>query len=244
MNELLSAKQVIEMLQIDRTTLYRMLREGRIKGTKVGSNWRFQMSEVQEILDPTCVSSAPPSRDILPMHCVQPIQEVFSDIIQVAALTTDTDGVPLSNPSNTCAFCEMIQSSPEGKSACLQSWKEINFSDNNTTTFETCHAGLKYSGANITMDGKTIAKLITGQFYSERPDPEIERGRIKQLALQYKLNEKMLLKAAAEIVVIDSRIVQFLGKWHQKVAKSFATLGYERRELMNRLKSIAEMSKI
>lgn len=244
MDDFITAKQVIELLKIDRTTLYRMLREERIKGVKVGSQWRFPKAEIEILLQPLIgPDHQQPSRDILPMHCVQPIQEVFSDIIQTAAITTDVDGVPLSNLSNTCKFCEQILSSQKGRAACYKSWKELEFSNDDETTFSVCHAGLNYAGANIILDGKKIAKLITGQFYSERPDAQQEEKRIKKLANDYGLNEKKLLKAALEIVLIDQRITQFLGKWMQKVARSFATLGYERRELLNKLKNISEMSK-
>jgi len=244
MNDLLSAKQVIDLLKIDRTTLYRMLREERIKGVKIGSQWRFHRSEIESLLQPQTEADQQPSRDILPIHCVQPIQEVFSDMIQTAAITTDIEGVPLSSPSNMCGFCKMIMSTNKGKAACYKSWKEIQFSNSEETVFAVCHAGLNYAGANIVLDGKKIAKLITGQFYEKKPDAREMEKRVKKLAKEYGLNEKKLLKAAFDIILIDARIAQFLGRWLQKVAKTFATLGYERRELMNRLKNISEMSKL
>lgn len=244
MKDLLSAKQVITLLKIDRTTLYRMLREERIKGVKIGSQWRFQKTEIDELLLPQTVQDVQASRDILPLHCVQPIQEVFSDMIQVAAITTDINGIPLSKPSNSSKFCELILSSKKGNVECSKCWKEIEFGNEGETSFAECHAGLNYAGAHIMLDGKKIAKIITGQFYNKRPDEADEAKRIKRLAKAYGLNEAKLMNAAREIVIIDNRIAQFLGKWLQKVAKTFSTLGYERRELMNRLKSIAEMSKL
>lgn len=242
MNDFLTAKQVIDLLKVDRTTLYRMLREKRINGVKVGSQWRFRKAEVESLLFPSHDMTL--SLEVLPLHCVQTIQEVFSDMIQTAAITTGVDGVPISRLSNSCKFCEMILSSKKGKEKCHSSWKEIDFKDGNQTTFAICHAGLNYSGANITLDGKRVAKLITGQFYSKRPDKKEEESRIKKLAKDYKLDYSKLMKAALDIVLIDERIAKFLGKWMQNVAKSFATLGYEKRELMSRLKNISEISKL
>ena len=37
MPNLLTAKEVQELLSVDRTTIYRMLKDGRLKGVKVGN---------------------------------------------------------------------------------------------------------------------------------------------------------------------------------------------------------------
>ena len=50
MADFLTAKQVIELLKIDRTTLYRMLKEERIKGLKIGSQWRFSKQDIDVLL--------------------------------------------------------------------------------------------------------------------------------------------------------------------------------------------------
>ena len=244
MNSLLTAKQVIDLLKIDRTTLYRMLRDGRIKGVKVGSQWRFPKKDVDCLLLPQDSSANSNSRDILPLHCLQPIQEVFSDMIQVSAVTTDAGGLPISQFSNPCSFCELILSTKKGRAACMQSWKSIQFSDGDETSFAVCHAGLNYTGANIVMDKKKVAKVIAGQFYEISPDAAEEKRRIQKLAKSFGIEEKKLIQAARKITVIDARIAAFLGKWLKKVAVSFATLGNERRALMHRLKNIEELSRL
>ena len=50
MEELLTTKQVLDILQVDRTTIYRMLKDGRLSGVKVGQQWRFPRSEVEDLL--------------------------------------------------------------------------------------------------------------------------------------------------------------------------------------------------
>ncbi len=244
MNNLLTAKQVIDLLRIDRTTLYRMLRDGRIKGVKVGSQWRFPKNDIDCLLIPQDGTSGSGSHDILPLHCLQPIQEVFSDMIQVSAVTTDMDGVPISKFSNPCSFCELIQSTKKGRLACMHSWKTIQFEQGAEGKFAVCHAGLNYTGANIVMDNKKVAKIIAGQFYEAKQDPEKEKMRIRKLAKNFGIEESKLLKASKNITIIDARIAAFLGKWLQKVAVSFATLGNERRAFMRRLKNIEELSKL
>ncbi|MCA9936705.1 MAG: helix-turn-helix domain-containing protein [Anaerolineales bacterium] len=50
MDDLLTTKQVQDLLQVDRTTVYRMLKDGRITGVKVGQQWRFHRQEVENLL--------------------------------------------------------------------------------------------------------------------------------------------------------------------------------------------------
>jgi excisionase family DNA binding protein len=243
MPEFLTAKQVIELLKVDRTTLYRMIRENRIKGVKVGSQWRFPANEITAIMNgnlPEDIASEPP-KEILPIHCIQPIQEVFSDIIGVAALTTDSDGNPITEISNACRFCNMILSTESGKEACRLSWKNLRFSNNGHPVFNTCHAGLKYSGANITVDGINSAKLITGQYHISPPLANNVKN-IKKLASNFGLDTTELISASIEIKVLDEEKKGVMGKWLLKIAKSFEMMANERKELLNKLKNIAEIS--
>ena len=44
---LLTARQLQELLQVDRITIYRMLSDGRLEGFKVGGQWRFSRQAIQ-----------------------------------------------------------------------------------------------------------------------------------------------------------------------------------------------------
>ena len=244
MTDFLTAKQVIELLNVDRTTLYRMIKENRIKGVKVGSHWRFLSSDVNAIMNgklPDLLPSLELPKEILPVHCIQPIQEVFSDIIGVAALTTDSEGMPITEISNSCGFCNMIMSTESGKAACRNSWKNLKFSNDGKPVFNTCHAGLKYSGAYIKVENNEVAKLITGQYFISKPKADFNKN-IKSLAQNFGLDNKKLLTAANEVIIIEERTKNVMSKWLLKIAGSFERMAVERKELLNKLKNIAEIS--
>jgi excisionase family DNA binding protein len=244
MSDFLTAKQVIQLLNVDRTTLYRMIKENRIKGFKVGSNWRFPVSEVDAIMNGNTtgpVSSNESPKEVLPVHCIQPIQEVFSDIIGVAALTTEPGGNPITEISNSCKFCNMIMSTETGRQACQNSWKNLKFSNDGKPVFNTCHAGLKYSGASIKLENAEEAKLITGQYFITKLKADYFT-KVKSLAKQYGLDTKELINAAKEITVIDERTKSVMSKWLLKIAGSFELMAIEKKALLNKLKNIAEIS--
>jgi excisionase family DNA binding protein len=49
-NPILTIAELSEYLQIHRTTIYRMLREGRLPGFRIGSDWRFSLEAIEQWL--------------------------------------------------------------------------------------------------------------------------------------------------------------------------------------------------
>ena len=52
-DELLDMEQAIALLKTSRPTFYRWLRSGKIKGMKVGRQWRFYRDDVERFLAAT-----------------------------------------------------------------------------------------------------------------------------------------------------------------------------------------------
>jgi excisionase family DNA binding protein len=247
MDTLLTTRQLQDYLKIDRTTIYRMLRDGRLPGIRVGNQWRFSRESVASLIsgiepeeEPS--DSQPPSS--LPLDCIQPIQDVFADIAQVGSLTTAQDGTPLTNMSNTCRFCSQILASESGRRACIQSWSKLASQSETRPHFVECHAGLMYARARIEIGGKLEAMAIAGQFYIERPTEEQQEERIQRLATLHQLDENALRESAREIPVIDHRMESLIGSWLQKIAHTFEHFGRERIDLIGRLRKIAAMTDV
>ncbi|MEJ2211034.1 MAG: helix-turn-helix domain-containing protein, partial [Anaerolineae bacterium] len=118
MEDLLTTKQLQELLQVDRVTIYRMLKDGRLEGFKVGGQWRFSRQTIEQWLyekraplDPVVSSpdtSVPSSEpQLLSPSCLQAIQDIFAEALQVGAVITSVEGTPLTNVSYACRFCQM-----------------------------------------------------------------------------------------------------------------------------------------
>ena len=244
-NTLLTAKQVQELLHLDRTTIYRMLKDGRLTGVKVGQQWRFYAREINDLLSGSASvadKGAAVSTNVLPLHCMQPMQDVFAEIADVGAVTTDAHGQPLTHMSNPCDFCKLILSSAEGRQACIQSWRELAHQDSRSPEFSSCHAGLQYASTRIEVRGELLALLVSGQFYIQSPSSQEEAKRVHSLAEDFHINENLLSQAAAKIPVLDNRRESQIGEWLKRVAHTFEQISSERANLMNRLKQIAVMS--
>ncbi|MFC1492613.1 PocR ligand-binding domain-containing protein [candidate division KSB1 bacterium] len=247
MDNLLTTKQVIEILKIDRTTVYRMLKDGRLLGVKIGKQWRFSKESVEELVSGgSSVSDSETSQpvDILPLHCLQPIQDVFAEVAEVGSVTTNVAGFPISNLSNCSDFCSLILDSDSGRRGCIKSWHKLTSLGKRKTVFYTCHAGLRYLGARIEPDGEFIAMLFAGQIHTEKQEKAVEADRIKKLADEYDIDETRLKKAAQKLIVLDGNKQEKLGNWLFKVANTFETIGSERSKFLSRFKRISELTTI
>jgi excisionase family DNA binding protein len=49
-NKILTIADLSEYLHVHRTTIYRMLREGRLPGFRIGSDWRFSLEAIEQWL--------------------------------------------------------------------------------------------------------------------------------------------------------------------------------------------------
>jgi excisionase family DNA binding protein len=251
MADLLTLRQLQELLQVDRTTVYRMLKDGRLQGIKVGGRWRFERSAIETWLrrtaEPVAGKVGEPtggSGDVLPLHCVQIIQDVFAEIAGVGSVTTGMDGEPLTEMSNAQPVCRKILASEKGFRACVASWKGLGASQNGPGTFSRCHAGLEYSSSRIQVQGHTPHVLIAGQFYSRSPSKTEEQARLAAVEARLDLEPGSLQAEAETIPVLDSRMRSRIGRWLDRVASSFRQIGEERLELISRLRQIAEMTAI
>lgn len=254
MSDLLTTKQLQELLQIDRTTIYRMLKDGRLTGVKVGNQWRFPRAEVEAQLAGTArASGQAPSNDmvstafsaeIIPLNCIQAIQNVFAEVAGVGSVTTLPNGEPLTDISNCCRFCELIVNSESGRQACIASWRKLAKQSEQQPHFVSCHAGLQYARARIEVNHSLEAMLVAGQFYAKQPEATEEKSRIEQLAARHNLNAEVLKEAAQDLPVLDSHKQSRIGAWLEDVAHTFEEIGRERADMINRLQYIAEMSRL
>jgi excisionase family DNA binding protein len=46
--QILNVSELSEYLRVHKTTIYRMLREGRLPGFRVGSDWRFNVEAIEQ----------------------------------------------------------------------------------------------------------------------------------------------------------------------------------------------------
>ncbi len=249
MTELLTTKQVQDRLQVDRTTIYRMLKDGRLQGVKVGQQWRFPLAEVESLLSgtpmPASGREAPRlSKEILPIQCLQSIQDVSAETVEVGAIITDTNGRPITEISNSCAFCNLILSTESGQKACIESWRKLAEQHEKLPQFSTCHAGFQYARARIEADGDSPAMFVAGQFFTSPLDPAVRQAQIQQLAKKHGLDAAELAAVDRPQHILSDKAQTKISRWLQKLADTFTLISLERADMLGRLQRIASISAV
>lgn len=254
MDDLLTTKQLMQLLHVDRTTIYRMLNDGRLPGVRVGGQWRFSRQAIEAMLGDqngapatelkaSKTAAAPRvSTEVLPLYCLQPIQEVFAMTGEIGAVTTDLSGNPLTPFSNPCSFCNLIQGTAKGRALCQFSWKRLAGEREREPRLEKCHAGLTYTRGRIVVQDAFIAMFFVGQFIGDGDTAFASPAHIDRVAQACEVDPQKLQRAADEIRVLPKERAERLLGLVQMMADTYSHIGQERLELLNRLKRVAEIA--
>jgi len=264
MDALLTVRQLQDLLQVDRITIYRMLDDGRLRGFKVGGQWRFSRQAIEswlheqqarlEALEPPGVRvvSSPlhPSPDTLPLSCIQAIQGIFAQALGIAAVTTAVDGTPITPIANSCRFCNLILDTKAGRQRCINSWRAaaaeqgsaVSLAAGSTLQLTTCHAGLCYVWGRIEVESQFVATVHAGQFLDRSPDKAGRPVGLTELAAATRLEIQDLQAALALVPVLDLDLQQQVTRLLQRMAATFSEIGAERLNLLGRLQHIAEIT--
>jgi excisionase family DNA binding protein len=245
-DDLLTTRQLQDLLQVDRVTIYRMLSDGRLQGFKVGGQWRFSRQEIEAWIQgrqfarevarafPTPEGSSTVSSNVLPLSCVSAIQGVCAEALEIGSVTVDLDGTPLTDISNSCDFCNLILSSPEGRRRCAQAWKSLG-----NGQMHSCHAGLLCASVPIHIGGHSVAIATGCQFAKEG-----WRADLSRLVADLGLNEGELRAATGTVRILTADHLPRISRLLQRIAETFSEIGEERLGLLSRLQHISEMSRI
>jgi excisionase family DNA binding protein len=126
---MLTAKEMQHLLQVDRSTIYRMAEQQRLPALKIGKQWRFPKEQVTHWLksqhsrpQPEGTARSDDLAELLPLACVQLVQDTFADLLGVMLVITDMEGRPISQVSHPCGLFTTLSSRPEALPQCSEQW--------------------------------------------------------------------------------------------------------------------------
>jgi excisionase family DNA binding protein len=252
MTDLLTTKELQEILNIDRTTIYRMAESGRVPAVKVGNQWRFPKQQIEMWLQRQSVASLPigePSAagsgdglELFPLECVQLIQDSFADALGVMILVTDLNGVPVTKPSNPCGLYTVAESSPVARQRCLDLWVRLANEPALAPRFQASHVGLLCARGLIRVGSEIKAMLVVGGIAPVAWPPDDEE--IEQVARDLALSPDQVRQHIHAVHHLDpdgqARDLPYV----QRIADIFSHIASERKQLAGRLQRIAEISRL
>lgn len=176
--------------------------------------------------------------DLIDVDTLQRIQDAFSNMTGMAALTADANGVPVTKGSNFTDFCsKYTRKSEDGHIRCEQcdkfgaedSWKKGG------PTGYYCHAGLIDYAAPILAGNKMVGSFIGGQVLTEPPD----RDNIIQIAWDLGIDPETLWNAAKKVQIRTKEEIDRESNFLFTVANVLSDMAYGKYRTMQANKEIA-----
>ncbi len=176
-------------------------------------------------------------KHVINLELLQKFQDNFAECMDIASVTVDMNGVPITKPSSYTSFCmEHTQGSKIGYDRCAASHKaggEQATKMGRPYVYQ-CHAGLIDFAAPILVDGKQIATILGGQILTSKPDEDSFKRTAREIGIKeetyfeavkkVKLTEEKNIEAAAEVLYIVANALSQIGYQKYKLKEMSSTL--------------------
>jgi ligand-binding sensor protein len=171
-------------------------------------------------------------KDVLDLELLQKFQDNFAESMDIASVTVDENGDPVTKPSSYTSFCnDYTHSTKVGDDRCAQSHKKGGEEAARTGKpyIYRCHAGLIDFAAPIIVENQLVGTILGGQILTKTPEEDGFRQVAKEIGVdsdgyinavnKVKITTEKNIKAAAEVLFI--------------VANSLSQIGYQKFKLKN-----------
>ena len=253
MADMLTAREMQELLQVDRSTIYRMAEAGRLPAVKVGKQWRFPGDLVHSWLSqqaaPASLHPQPAPAEanhtdigsLLPLGCVQLIQDTFAEALGVMLVTTDMAGNPVTEISHPCGLFAAISDKPDAVKKCIESWHTMANAIELEPKWMVTHLGLLCARGLIRVGAELKGMVVMGCVVPDNWPPPPDK--VAAMATELGVKAEVLQSHIDEAFLLDkteqARVLGFV----QRIANIVAHVATERNTLMGKLESIARLAR-
>lgn len=250
---MLTAKDMQDLLQVDRSTIYRMVEAGQLPAIKVGKQWRFPGDQVERWLQsqigapPVSAQTAPNQAgesdlgELLPLACVQLIQDTFAETLGVMLVITDLGGRPITDISNACGLFEAINQVPGALQKCIESWHDLAITIDLEPKFMPSHLGLLCARGMIRVGSELKGMVVAGGIAPEDWPPEPDA--LKTIAEEFSVQSGTLAGHLSQVFYLDAREQAKILSLLQRIANIVAHIVNERHIMMDKLDAIARLTR-
>ncbi len=168
--DLLTAREVQDVLHIDRSTVYRMADDGRLPAIRVGKQWRFPRDEILALLTQTSPSavldrlpvSRPEGSPRLDTAVATAAIDVASELLGVMMVITDMTGQPVTHIANPCPWFVEHRDDPELMATCTAEWHQLADAHDFEPEFQIGAAGFECARAFIRAGRELVGMVLAG----------------------------------------------------------------------------------
>lgn len=179
-------------------------------------------------------------KDVIDINLLQTFQDNFAESMDLASVTVDRNGNPVTRPSFYTSFCtDFVHSTTVGDKRCAESHKKAGEMAALTGKpyIYTCHAGLIDFAAPILINDQQIGTILGGQILTKKPDEVTYRKVAKEINVdadsfvdsvkKIKIATEKNIGAAAELLYIFTNSLSKIGYEELKLKNSSKLLEHE-----------------
>lgn len=257
MAEMLTAKDIQAMLQVDRSTVYRMAESGQLPAIKVGKQWRFPVEQIDSwfrlrMTTPPVTAvpqpqAIPPERphdlaSLIPLACVQVIQDSFADLLGVMLVVTDMEGNPITEASHPCGLFLTISQQPDAIQKCIQSWHDLATAIDLTPKFSLSHLGLLCARSMIRVGTELKGMVIAGCIAPDEWPPS--PAEVEDMAAEFGVEPGIMTRHLHDVYHLEAEQKAEVLAFLPRIANILAHIVDERKTLVSRLEAIASLTQL
>lgn len=176
----LTAREVQELIRVDRSTIYRMAESGRLPAIKVGRQWRFPSEAVNEWLGTS--EHGHENGSAHPPSSTQDIANLFAELHGVMVIVTDIGGNPIAAVSNPCGYFSAISGDAAALERCVAEWRALGDQYDFEPRLRPSHLGFLCTRAFIRVGNELAGMVISGGIAPEDWPPSATE--IEAIALE------------------------------------------------------------
>ena len=248
---LLTTRQVQEIFNVDRSTIYRMAEDGRIPAVKVGRQWRFPSERLDGLLGGTALPSplpvavSPANRQIpldlvLPAETAEALADLAADLFGVMAVVTDMAGNALTPVANPCGYFSAVYEGVYTPDRCAEGWRRLGEEIDLEPRFLPSHLGFLCARSFIRLGSTLVGMVIVGGVApAQWPPPDIE---LRAVATETGVPEDAIQAHVDEVYWIDTAHQDWIVRNLSRVSDLISHLAESRSRLMNKLEKIAALA--
>ena len=193
----LTARDVQELIRVDRSTIYRMAESGRLPAIKIGRQWRFPRDAIHEWLGSTPADGG----DTLPRSGTQDVADLFAELYGVMVIVTDIAGNPLTTVSNPCGYFTAVSGEASALERCVTEWRALGNQYDFEPRLRPSHLGFLCTRAFIRVGNELTGMVISGGIAPENWPPSA--AGIDEIAIESQIPIATVKRSIDEVHRLD-----------------------------------------
>ncbi len=168
--------------------------------------------------------------DLIDVNILQQIQDAFSDMTGMAALTTDAEGNPVTKGSNFTDFCTLYTRNSKLGSvrceSCDKNGAKMTLASGKPCTYY-CHAGLVDFAAPIMANRVMVGSFIGGQILPCKPELE----KFEKIARELDIDPEEYKAAVSRVKIINKKAIDKAAQSLFTIANVLSNIAYKSHSL-------------